>query len=125
MTLDIVGPPCDGDGCSDPSPSPFSDVITMSAGDSSSCLDFRDDLEAAIAAAKQARAGALNILDSASFFANRVRIVEAARNPAPSHLSALGVRRCRRARLLRATLSRLISAGCHLRRQDSQGGQAR
>jgi len=38
-----------------------------------------DDLEKAFARAKQAQAGAVNILDSGFFTANRVRIVEAAR----------------------------------------------
>jgi putative ABC transport system substrate-binding protein len=42
-------------------------------------LEVRDinDLEAALAAAKKGRAGALNILTSAFFFAHRARIVEA------------------------------------------------
>jgi putative ABC transport system substrate-binding protein len=38
-----------------------------------------DDIEKAFAAAKQARAGAVNVLDSAFFTGNTVRIVEAAR----------------------------------------------
>jgi putative ABC transport system substrate-binding protein len=36
-----------------------------------------DDLETAFAAVKQTQAGAVNVLDSPFFFANRVRIVEA------------------------------------------------